>query len=637
MIMATGATALLFLACVGVGATTLRVIGVLEGLRRGERLPWSFALGIGSLGWITFFPAAFGLIAPLHLAILCLACASGLYFLFRAGFLPQDMPDLDRTGWILFAAVAIALAFDLLEGVSPPADADSLAYHFALPKQFLAAGRLEFVPRAADGAAPMLLHMTYLIALGLGGETTLTLWAMVSGWMPALLVFALSRRHLDFNWSLSVALIFLTTPAVLYGGGSGQMETRLALFALCAAFAVGDALRSGGIRYVVLAGMFAGFFGGAKFTGLIFIAACGAALLLGRRRVTHGAVFGVIALVAGVQWYFWNWIHTGDPLFPLLYAQLGVTDGTLWNATQDSYFRASYFGSEAPVSRSPLNLLTYPFWATLSGNTAFESSRTGLGPYGLLILPFALAGLWKYRRRLLTSELAVPALVVTLFYAVWFFTGSSQRVRHLLPIHPVALICLTVAAQRWVAKTDLGRPAGAVVILVVLTQLAGHGVYTLNYARHVISGETRETFLRRSVLLYDAMAWVNKNLSGNDKILTVERQLVYLANIPVYYSHMATEALIENYPKASDQVKFYGQLRRLGITHLLARAKQLESGDKAPTSGYKALRNMLVRARCMEPVKILYIGSGSSRTLPTLIRSSVRIKIFALRPELCRL
>ncbi|NQU72418.1 MAG: glycosyltransferase family 39 protein, partial [Rhodospirillales bacterium] len=286
--MATGATALLFLACVGVGATTLRAIGVLEGLRRGERLPWSFALGIGLLGWITFFPAAFGLIAPLHLAILCLACASGLYFLFRAGFMPQDMPNLDRTSWILFAAVAIALAFDLLEGVSPPADADSLAYHFALPKQFLAAGRLEFVPRAADGAAPMLLHMTYLIALGLGGETTLTLWAMVSGWMPALLVFALSRRYLDFNWSLSVALIFLTTPAVLYGGGSGQMETRLALFALCAAFAVGDALRSGGIRYVVLAGMFAGFFGGAKFTGLIFIAACGAALLLGRRRVPHG-------------------------------------------------------------------------------------------------------------------------------------------------------------------------------------------------------------------------------------------------------------------------------------------------------------------------------------------------------------
>ena len=205
MVMATAATALLFLACVGAGAGALRLLGVLDGLRIGERLPWSFALGIGLLGWITFFLAIFGLIAPLHLAILCVACAGGLFFLFRAGFLPKDMPKLDRSGWVLCAAVAVALVFDLLEGISPPADADSLAYHFALPKQFLAAGRLEFVPRAADGAAPMLLHMTYLIALGMGGETTLTLWAMISGWMPALLVFTLSRRYLNLNWSLSAA------------------------------------------------------------------------------------------------------------------------------------------------------------------------------------------------------------------------------------------------------------------------------------------------------------------------------------------------------------------------------------------------------------------------------------------------
>ena len=637
MVMATAATALAFVACIGAGAGALRLLGILDSLRRGERLPWSFALGIGLLGWITFFPAILGLIAPHHLAVVCLVCAGGIYFLFRAGFIPRDAPKLDRNGWILCAAVTVALAFDLLEGVSPPADADSLAYHFALPKQFLAAGRLEFVPRAADGAAPLLLHMTYLAALGMGGESALTLWAMVSGWMPALLVFALSRRYLDFNWSLSVALIFLTTPAVLYGGGSGQVETRLALFALCAAFSAGTALRGGGIRYIVLAALCAGFFAGAKFTGLIFIAACGVAALLGRRRITHGAIFGVAALIAGGQWYFWNWIHTGDPLFPLLYSQLGVTDGNLWNAAQNEYFRASYFGAEAPVSRSPLNLLTYPIWATVSGNITFESSRTGLGPYGLLILPFSLAGVWVMRRRLLNSELAVPALVVALFYGVWFFTGSSQRVRHLLPVYPVLLICLTVAAQRWVTKTDLSRPAAVVILLAALTQLGGHGVFAKNYARHVISGEPREDFLRRSVLHYEAMAWINRNLTKNDKVLITDRQLVYLARVPIYYSHRAMEALVEIYPKASDPVKFYNQLRRLDISHLLATEDKFDDPAGAPSSGYEALVDMLARARCMAPVKTLNIRTSSSRTLPTLHRSWVRMNIFELRPELCRL
>jgi hypothetical protein len=638
VVIAVAAMALLFLACLGAGAATLRLLGVLDDLPRGERLPWSFALGIGVVGWVAFFPAAAGFIAPPELAILGLAGAAGLYFLFRAGFMPEAMPALDRNGWLLCAAIAMALVFDLLEGVSPPSDADSLAYHFALPKQFLAAGGLEFVPRAVDGAAPLLLHMTYLIALGLGGETALTLWAMVSGWMPGLLVFAVSRRFLDLNWSLAVALIFLTTPAVLYGGGAGQMETRLALFALSGAFAVGAAMRGGGMRHVVLAGLLAGFYAGAKFTGFFFIAACGLTLLLGRRRVARGTVFGLVALAAGGQWYGWNWFHTGDPMFPMLFSALGMADSEIWNAVQDSYFRATYFGTEAPVSRSPLNLLTYPFWATLSGDAAFESRRTGLGPYGLLILPFALAGVWTLRRRLRASQLAVPALVVLLFYAIWFFTGSSQRVRHLLPVYPVVLICLTVAARRWVGDTRFRKPAAAALVLVSLTQLAGHAVFAKNYARYVFSGETRDAFLRRTVSKYPAMAWINRNLDRNDKVLTTERQLIYLAEIPVYYSHTDQEALIENHPGATDPVKLFNQLKKLGITHVLASDTATDGAVGIdPRAGYRAMLNRLAQARCMEPVKILYMNAVSSRTLPSLGRSSVRMTIYALRSGACRL
>lgn len=638
MVIATAATVLLILACIGAGAAALRLLGVLDELRLGERLPWSFALGIGLLGWITFFPAALGLIAPIHLTILCVVSAGGTCFLVRAGFLPGGTPTLDRYGWILCAAIAVALVFDIFEGVSPPADADSLAYHFALPKQFLAAGRLEFVPRAADGAAPLLLHMTYLIALGLGGETALTLWAMVSGWMASLLVFALCRRFLDLNWSLAVALIFLTTPAVLYGGGTGQLETRLALFTLCAAFAVGEALRGHGIRYVVLAGMLAGFFGGAKYTGLIFMAACGLPLLLGRRRLVHGAVFGVVASVAAAQWYGWNLVHTGDPLFPLLFTQLGLPDSEIWNAAHNAYFRSAYFGLEAPAARSPLNFLTYPFWATVSGKMAFESGRTGLGPYGLLILPFALAGLWTMRGRLRASDLAVPAMVVLLFYGIWFFSGSSQRVRHLLPVYPVVLIGLSVAARRWAADTGFRTPAAAVLVLVSLIQLAGHGVFAKSQARYVFTGENREAFLRRNVSKYEAMAWINRNLTQGDKVLITERQLVYLAKVPVYYAHIVMEALIENHPGASDPVKFLNQMKKLGITHLLAPADVTKNeGGKGHESGYPALRDMLVRARCMEPIKVLNMDVGSSRTLQTLNRSSIRMAIFALRHASCRL
>ena len=68
----------------------------------------------------------------------------------------------------------------------------------------LAAGRLEFVPRAIDGAVPLLIQMTYVPALGLGGEHALTLWTQVSGWGLGLLIYKACRRHLDAPWSLAV-------------------------------------------------------------------------------------------------------------------------------------------------------------------------------------------------------------------------------------------------------------------------------------------------------------------------------------------------------------------------------------------------------------------------------------------------
>ncbi len=241
------------------------------------------------------------------------------------------------------------------------------------------------------------------------------------------------------------------------------------------------------------------------------------------------------------------------------------------------------------------------------------------------------------RDRLLTHRLAVPVLVITLFYAIWFFTGSSQRIRHLLPVYPVVLICLTVATQRWIAGTGHGKPAGAIVILVVLLQLTGHGVYAKNYAQYVFTGEPRDAFLRRTVLHFEAMDWINRNLSRHHKILITSRQLVYTAEIPVYYAHMAMESLVENHPKASDPAKFYDQMRRLGITHLLAKGSHPKNSGKGPTSGYLALKTSLARARCMEPMKVLYIDVGQSRTLPTLKRSKIQMTIFVLRPELCRL
>jgi len=641
---ALGTVLLLFAACLGAGAAVLASVRVLGDFDRGEAVAWSFAAGFGVIGWLVFFAAALGHIGWGEMVALCLAAAAGMILLRRAAPGPRPSPSPDWIGRTLLVAIAVALVFDVLEGVSPPADADSLTYHFALPKQFLAAGRMAFVPRAAEGLTPLLPQMTYLLALGLGGEIGLTLWTMVSSWMVSVLLFVICRRHLGLNWSLAAALLFLTTPAVLYGGGTGQVEARLALFALAGAFAVSDAVRTGRMGYAVLAGLMAGFYAGGKYFGLLFAAACAVPLLARRGWLRRTVVYGLAVLGAGSQWYGWNLYHTGDPIFPGLYAFLDIPDSAFWDQEHNAYFWNVFVPRESAVPVNLLWYLTYPFQATFGRVAVFESARTGFGPYGLLVLPFAVAGVWRFRRRLLSSPLAAPAAITLVFYTLWFFSGASQHIRHLLPVYTVLVVCLTVAASRWAEARTLVRPLAAAAGLAILVQLGGAGVVGLNYARYVFSDESREDFLRRNVSRFAPVPWINANLTENDRILLVYTPLVYLLEVPHYSAHVMTQILVDHTPRARDPKRFLAQLKALGITHLLLVQQVSPETGTIIDTGDEDLRfwtfaETLRRAGCLTIVKTFETRSIGSRTLAAFqpVSGAGTGGVLRLETEGCRL
>lgn len=606
---------LLIAASTGFGAMVLRAIGVLGDLALRERLTWSFAVGYGTLGWLLFILGVAALYKPLPMILLMGVGALGL-LAFRKIPAPVYDNTMEDKRWgfvdlMLLAALAIALVYDFMEGLAPPADADSMAYHFALAKQFLGEGQLIFVERAMDGAIPLLNQMTYIPALGLGGEKGLTLWTMVSGWGATALLFSICRRYLDRRWSLSVSIIFLTTPAVVYGGGSGQVEIRNAMFATIAAFSIARAVTIDDLRYAVLAGLAVGFFMAGKYTGLLFALGCGLSILLQRRWFVHGFVLTAIALVAGGQWYAWNMIHTGDPFFPVLFGVLDNSTLPFWSPEQNATLQKLLLHSEQAVSTNVLWLALYPFVATFSGYPQFESGRTGLGPYILLILPFALAGLWRFRARIRRHPLFIAALVAVLFYALWFLIGSSQRARHMVPVLPIVLLVFTVSAHRWCCSKKGTRPLIAAVFISVGLQLAGHSVFSLNYAQHHMSGETRDAFLRRNVHSYDVVPWVNDNLGANDRLFIFTRQLNFLLDVPYFYAHIQQEGWIDLRPEANDPLRFLRQVRERGITHLLVIGDPLE---KAYTGGIMQWRPLL-HAGCLEIIRKIDTRLIGSRTL----------------------
>ncbi len=615
----------------GGGALLLKASGTFERVSYPERLSISMALGVGVIGWSVFFLALAGEVHRHALMALLCVLFLGIYFLKPKEKLNIFFKKPDFRRYSLLAAIVLVLFYDVLEGIAPPTDADSLAYHFALPKSFLSMGGIFPVYRALDGAIPLLQQMTYMAALGIGGEKAMTLWTMSSGWGASALVFVITKRFISTNWALAITLIFLSTPAILYGAGSGQIEVRSASFVLVAALAIIEARRKDLLRYAVLAGFAVGFFVASKYTGLIFAFTTGLFLMFQKRWLAHGLVFSCAMFLAGCQWYGWNMWNIGDPIFPILYGKIEYLEVVPWNEAIQKSYKAVV--SEKLLASNFFWYLLYPIKATLFSAPEFESLRVGFGPIILLLLPFCLFASWNKIDLIHNHPLTIFGGICLVAYTIWFFVGPSQRVRHLLPLYPLLLICIAVASLRYSQFHAKIRGAVKLVFLLVIPlHLFGATVYAVNFIRFSFSDETRDSFLRRTVSQYEAVMVANKLLSPKDTLLVSTRQIVYHINSSVYYANVSLQAVVDIHAQISYPRVLWKQLKKKNITHLLL-PFELRSQDQKV--GYLAITYDLKQKNCIQLMDQFEVLSITSRTLPTLGSFNSQFSLVKLTPGSC--
>ncbi len=600
------------LACLGYGALILRATGVNTELPAAERVTWALGLGTGVVGWLAFplgiggqfNGAGYGLL--LGPGVIAAAIArTWLCETWREFRSWQP----DRTEAALLSFVAVMTALFLASALAPPTDADSLTYHFYVAKDFDRLGRIEFIPRAVDGAVPMLVQLSYVPVYGLGGETAMTLWTFVTGLISALLLFTLARRHLEPAWSLALVALYISVPAYVYGAGSGQVEVRLVAFVMIAAFSLQAAMNTGRLNHVVVCAIAVGFFMGAKYTGLIFALACGIVIVMQRRWLSHGLVLTLVACVVGGQWYLWNAINTGDPVFPMLFETLHARiDYRFWDAAQHRVFVDTYLTLEKVLAPNLLNLIAYPVIATFFDSGGLEASKTGLGPFAILALPFAAAGLWRARGRIGRHPLFVVGALVAVFYVAWFFAGSPQRVRHLLPFYPLVLIVLGVAASSGARSASLASALGLGIAAVLVIQLGGAALFSYSTVMHLIRGESRAAYLERSITGFAAVNWLNTRLGSTDRVLTAQRELSYLLGAPTYFAHPYTQALVRLETPATDTASLARQLSHVSVTYLLLPERDFQTGT--------ALQRLVAKG-CVRTLETFATRRLASRTLST--------------------
>ena len=558
---------ILILSGLGYGLLGLRMIGCPNAPSWGEDYGRAFALGMGTLGWLVFWFGISGLLQSWILWVILLPGVLILLYL-RKNLKSFSFKKIGNISLMLLMFLIVTVSLDLLEALVPPADADTLAYHFALPKQFLNNGAIEFVPIAVDGAIPLLTHMTYLLALGLGGETSLTLWSFTTQIFMLIALYGVGRRWLSREWSLALVLVFETTPAVIYGGGSGHMEVRTAILMLIGAMAIAEGTKQRSLSLVILAGLMAGFFMGSKYFGLFAATGIGTVILLQKNYWRTGMIFSGVVLLSGAQWYGWNWYHTGMPVFPTMYHFLGSPESPFWNESLHQAFNNGK--GYVCVPANLLWLIWYPIATTFNPASCFDSGRVGFGPFVWMLFPAILFGLWHYRRRFNDSLLFKFSIPAAIYYVLWFLIPSNQMTRHLLPIYPIVLISATVIIYH--LAIEMKQKWGHLLwkmsaIICILIGLGIQMIFSVNYAKYHFLQETRDAFYLRNTGRYNVVQWINNNLSTLDRVANPVRYLNYLFEVPYFY--LATAQSLVNIHSLVGSETIFDQLKSQKITHII--------------------------------------------------------------------
>ena len=518
--------------------------------------------------------------------------------------------------WAPFMVAGGVMALHLVGASMPPVEADSLAYHFALPKLFVEQGRLVFQPIAVDYAVPLLTQSSWAAALMLGGERAMMALAWLTSGMAAAMVGVLGAQFLSRAWAGWAAVLVLTLPVFSYGFVAGTVELRLVGMVALGLWALLHYQQTKRRGYFWLAGISAGGLVAMKFFGLFLGFLLGVVALVLNRTRPFAQQIGLAVGFAGVcvlvcaPFYGWLWLAGGSPLFP-------VGCGTVftcfdWPAAQTEVFDQFVAGTRAGYGQGLLDWLQYPLTATWQGSL-FENGRTGVGAVLLWGSVMTAGALWFSRPRIWRGKISplwLLALVFVGYFALWFFLGASTKVRHLLPVLPLGLLIGMALVQGvWGHGPVAGRWLLRGLLVVVLgLQLAAVAAVNIAAIKAVVNHTPKAAYISQNVAPAAALPLL-VNLDENAQLFhTNLRQLNYY--LPVQYGYgypyyQGTVPLMIDTPIAVWQA-----LKHQGYTHWLAQAGAVNRQDVLT-------QQVLVHADCLLPVGSAATQAYASRTLRT--------------------
>ncbi len=569
------------------GAAVIPYVG-LGRLPKAWRFLLGAALGLGTLSTLVFLAGLLGCLQRWVWVTIVVAETVVGVMAIRASRLAADHEDANagaaerpdarqRIDWLWL----IVLPF-LLLGVLVTTNApgfiwqeegygyDVLEYHLQVPKEYYQAGRISYLPHNVYGSFPSAVEMLYLLNMVLLEDDvdTGTSANLIHFSFALLTVYA--AWVLGSLWSRRAGVVsgvtMATTGWLGYLSGLAYVENGMLFFGLAATAALlrssrdapdeaapGDS-RRWRRRHMALAGLFAGFACGCKYTAVPMIAGplLVATFLLPkqtiRQRLENGLIFAMLAVVSFSPWLVRNLATTGNPVFPLANRVFDASPPG-WGPEQTDRWERGHQAGER--ERTLLGRLS-----ALCRHVPLD----GLQRLGPAVLLLGFVGLLR-RRRDRTDLILV--VILSLQLVVWLFAT------HLFARFAVVfLIPLALLAGRAVMVE--GRRA------VLLTSFLCVGAcWNFYFAVNLVRAEGAlggpgSHFYQGIQPGYEYFKLVNDELPSDAKILLVGEARAFYFRRPVSYNVVFNRnPFAQVVRSAESEQQIVDRLVEEGYTHVL--------------------------------------------------------------------
>ena len=559
-------------------------------LSRWETLVFSTGLGLGVLAYailllgnvgFAYRTAAYGLLA---LALGVSSPQVRQLLRWTRAFL-HSLPQRWRTlSWPergLLGFLLLMVGLNLVGALAPVTGSDDMNYHLALPKIYAQTHQTGYVTTHRLSAVPFTMEMLWLLALLVRSGTLAQLLNWFLGLTLAGLLVGLGRQLASRRTGLLAATLMYSVTAVSDLSASATSELGAAVFILLAVLALLRWRAERAWRWLALAAVFAGFFGGTKLPNSLVVVLLGLAVGLyawrtntWRRGLQVGALFTGVALAIVSIWFVRSWFITGNPVYPYLSAIFGgrdlPTQEILVPATT-TVQKSGVTGGGDPLrtpglffaTRHPFRLLASPWTLTLDG----VRYRGYPGPLFLGLLPAVMLAQRRYR-----SEIRFLLYLSPFLYLGWFL--SYPMLRTVLPV--LGLLAVPVAVEFW-RFWEGGRLARAVVAgslaLWLAISLTGAAQDQLKALPVVFGQQSPADWLTwrlpqrdRNFHAFPAYQIMNQSLPPDSRVLLWESRGYYLdvdyLRLWEFFTGVADQPQLQSPGTVLDE------LQRWGITHV---------------------------------------------------------------------